>query len=518
MCQNARAACTGSSPTWTTDGNEQADVEECIAAASSGDTINVIAGDGEATWVKLTISKPLKIIGPGASNLRVLWAPDLDPITSNAIMVADIDDWEVSGFTFKSTSDVFGYCLFVRGSKGWRIHHNTFETYSAEARAHLVWVGLTTSNDVNGLIDNNISYNGRIYNTGNSANQAMWGALWKNDYPLGMAGNGNAIYIEDNTFFSNQSSETATGNVLDANRGSRTVFRYNTVRRYYVMQHAISDIGRGPRTWEIYGNDLDRVDYNPSSGMYGIFFRGGTGVIHSNKIVNYNEGIRLNDDRSNYSDALKPASDNTSVTSRCDGDNWIDGNVTNPATGYVDGWPCRDQIGRGADATLWTTVNSTAGPAQASQPAYLWLNYDDSDAIIKATFPTDTNTSWDNNVTGLTAAHIKTNRDFFDYNPDNTTGSIGTVGNNATGGVGCGPARPATCTVDAGYWETTQSCSDIAGMVGASPITLISGTLYKCTATDTWTEYYEPYTYPHPLRTEVSDVVAPASPTGLAVS
>lgn len=89
---------------------------------------------------------------------------------------------------------------------------------------------------------------------------------------------------------------------------------------------------------------------------------------------------------------------------------------------------------------------------------------------------------------------------------------------NGTSGVGCGTTRPGTCTTGTAFWETSQSCSTLADYIGTTPTTPISGTLYKCTATDTWTEYYEPYTYPHPLRTEAYDIVAPASPTGLAVS
>lgn len=89
------------------------------------------------------------------------------------------------------------------------------------------------------------------------------------------------------------------------------------------------------------------------------------------------------------------------------------------------------------------------------------------------------------------------------------------VGFNGTTGMGCGTLanRPGTCTVGVGYWIptdiTTMPCSSVsADNVGKSPKTPISGTLYKCTATNTWTAYYVPYTYPHPLRGE-ADAVAP---------
>lgn len=73
---------------------------------------------------------------------------------------------------------------------------------------------------------------------------------------------------------------------------------------------------------------------------------------------------------------------------------------------------------------------------------------------------------------------------------------------NGTKGIGCGTLanRPTTCTTGVGYWATNQSCTDLTGMVGVNPATPVSGTLYKCTATNTWTAYYTPYTYPHPLR------------------
>jgi hypothetical protein len=94
---------------------------------------------------------------------------------------------------------------------------------------------------------------------------------------------------------------------------------------------------------------------------------------------------------------------------------------------------------------------------------------------------------------GHVGDHPLINRDYFNY----------TASFNGTSGVGCGTLanRPATCTQGVGYWATNQSCSDLTGMVGAHPATPISGTLYKCTAPNTWTAYFTPLSYPHPLVT-----------------
>ena len=60
---------------WETDGNEAADVNECVTAASAGNTVNVVAGDGTSTWpanaVTIPANKPLKIMGPGSDQLTI---------------------------------------------------------------------------------------------------------------------------------------------------------------------------------------------------------------------------------------------------------------------------------------------------------------------------------------------------------------------------------------------------------------------------------------------------------------
>jgi hypothetical protein len=68
---------------------------------------------------------------------------------------------------------------------------------------------------------------------------------------------------------------------------------------------------------------------------------------------------------------------------------------------------------------------------------------------------------------------------------------------DGTVGVGSGTiaSRPATCTTGVGWWATDQGSWDTT--IAANT----SGLFYKCTSTNTWTLFYTPYTYPHPLVT-----------------
>jgi len=96
------------------------------------------------------------------------------------------------------------------------------------------------------------------------------------------------------------------------------------------------------------------------------------------------------------------------------------------------------------------------------------------------------------------------------YNQDCCSVHDGTVNVGVdviVAGSGTFANRPSTCTINQGYWATDQGSWNQSGSGG-------QGVLYKCTATNTWTLYYTPYTYPHPLQGGGS---IPAAPTGLTV-
>jgi hypothetical protein len=183
-----------------------------------------------------------------------------------------------------------------------------------------------------------------------------------------------------------------------------------------------------------------------------------------------------------------------------------DGNT--PAT---TGYPCLDQVGRGVgdllsgdyptkrNNTRGCTVNftwanraancdgsdSSAWPRQALEPAYEWSN---TGTILGGTWIAVAN------------GPIVANRDFYsDHGNTDCNPNAGAC----TAGVGVGTLaqRPASCTTGSesgggvGWWATDQG-----GNWNTVNGTANDGALYKCTATNTWTLYYTPYTYPHPLQ------------------
>jgi hypothetical protein len=155
----------------------------------------------------------------------------------------------------------------------------------------------------------------------------------------------------------------------------------------------------------------------------------------------------------------------------------------NPADGYkvLKVYPCLDQVGRGAGDYISgggfaIPPTPTRWPHQAVDPVYAWNNRQ-SGVEIPAVFTYYT--------------HIQANRDYYDWNSSF----------NGTTGVGEGllSARPATCTPLVAYWATDQN------------------TLYQCATPNTWTVYYKPYAYPHPLNGG-NQLPAPASPKNLKVT
>lgn len=450
---------------------------ECINAviqsAEAGDTINVPADTGSVIWSSYVyINKPIKIIGPGQNpngthKLKIKWSGYYAFEIANGV-----NDWRVSGFEFDTTSGQLA--INITNSTGWRVDNNKFINTHSTDTGVFVRTQVTTSDAyMAGVIDNNEVIYGKVLFNNGRVNSSLGGYIWYKALTLG-SNNTNTVYVEDNTFtFANDK----TGNCTDASRGGDYVFRYNNVNNTGIMAHSIQTSAvRGTRKWEVYGN---RFNSTSTYAYAGIFFRGGTGVIFGNDFtsdVAYNYSIVFDNVRDN---STYLANDNRTQEGSCDGNHDWDGNEDS------SGWPCRDQIGTSSDAFLWTSGTPPV-PKQAKAPAYLWANYDNRTLTIT-------------HIKEVSASHILADRDYYEQQ----------AAFNGTSGVGCGSSAPTmNCMVNSstgvgpGYYVlgAGESCSDFSGYIGASHTKSFSGTLYRCTATNTWTSYYRPYTYPHPLR------------------
>ena len=121
-----------------------------------------------------------------------------------------------------------------------------------------------------------------------------------------------------------------------------------------------------------------------------------------------------------------------------------------------------------------TATGGPAWPHQLLEPVYCWNNslngvLNSPVATVASPYPT-----------------VRENRDYYNY--------AASVGGAQTVGVGSGAIadRPTSCTPGVAYWATNQGGGD-ATLDG------LHGQLYVCTAPNTWSLYYKPYTYPHPL-------------------
>jgi hypothetical protein len=498
MASPAMAACSGSSPTWTST-PDLSSMQSCVKNASNGDTINVSAGS--AAWSSaITISgKGLNVIGAGVGNTVISGnAFFLDSIP--AASKSNSPSVRISGFTFVLGGNV----ITLQDVKGFRIDHSALSQTSA--LNCVLSYGFATTNW--GVLDHDTftycqqeSLGGDYGNSLNGDNVA-----WSMPNPVGTQ---YAIYYEDDTFTNPDGSSAGYFNCFDAYQGGAYVVRFSALSGCRFEAHGVQgDNSRGTRSWEMYNDTLT----NPAKPSYRPWLiRAGTGMIFHNS----SDGTFL----SNVINIDGPRLEEDSIASQvpkwqfCDGTNQSSYLITPGTTGgyttfpspkslIVDaqgpgGYRCRDQIGASADSSTWASGWSSTPPSQGSAPAYIWKNTQPAGEMpLQLNCEAPGTTLCNNQATNT----ILQNRDYFTYNSSF----------DGTSGVGEGVAanRPSSCTKGVGYWTTDEGSWN----ANVSPNT--SGRLYTCTSTNTWTLSYTPFPYPHPF-TGNGTASGPTPPSGL---
>jgi hypothetical protein len=374
-----------------------------------------------------------------------------------------------------------------------RIDHNHFTGIET----------MLTTQDCFGVMDHN-----EIQEPNPSAN---WLHVWNPIYNKGASGgNGDGSWAAPTDFGTGKfliiEQNTMSNGVDDCTFGGRAVARFNTFSNGGWLQTHPTGGGdyneRGCRAYEIYGNSFTANNSSPAFTAF--WMSSGTALFWGNTSSGgYKYGVNLHSmrrDSSTYSQQSTPNGWGYCGTS-FDGIGSAWDQNTSAATGYA----CLDQPGRGqGDLITGTTpnaVNSKTGriswPDEALEPIYEWNDTWTVASGSGGSFMGNANTDVFTN-----------NRDYYLWcNASSHTGcSAAFDGSNGTGS-GTLASRPSTCTKGVAYWATDQGNWNQSGN-GAG-----QGELFVCTATNTWSLYYTPYTYPAPLNSQSATVNHPAPVT-----
>ena len=464
----------------------------------------------------------------------------------------------ITGIYFKTGSALSSDLLFLGGA--WtsqvRVDHCHFYVNNVGVQYGGALIGVIDHNffdtGTNGSPGSNAVTNDTAFHNGDGwngvANDANADGSWADGSNFGT---NKFVYVEDN-FFNN-------GDIGDAHDGGRYVLRFNTITNNADVNHncglgtfgnsqmfnhgTTNANGSATRAAEVYWNvftqPLAACGAGGANTAYSL--NSGTLLIWQNTVTNYRSVVAIGQTRfdgGTYGQQVPPYGwgycGNTNGPSAWDGNTNSGGYpcIYGPGRGQGDllagsfwgvwqanhGYTGQDQLTDAANHDQLTNSNCTSGatiptfnnsggttadgtctwhdqglgkhntalsntvayPRQALDPVYAWNN----------TFTTSPGFPVGSVVANGASPSVTQDQDYYSQF-GNSSPWAGFTG--ATGvGQGVIASRPATCTTGVAYWATDQGTWN-----NFDPTK--EGVLYICTATNTWTLSYTPFTYPYPF-------------------
>lgn len=443
-------------------------VQSAVDAAPDGYTVVVPAGS--CSWdtpvrFSNTSGLTLRCSTVGACGITA----QSQAILFDALSGLNTHFYRISGFNFSNAGASFLIWFDGNGTMTQlRVDHNTFSNLGEGSFA--VFFGDTQGiGNYYGVIDHN------TLTTPSSSSLLHYIGAVDQTPPLSPLGTANNLFVEDNAISIATMTNAGSG-CMDSWGGAAVVWRYNTSTNCLVTTHGVVHAG-GPQNIELYDNNIGVNGGAVAAGLgdcYRCFHHQGSGefIAFNNRFTGFNGKSGDPLEMTHYRSATPAAAGFSATLGRCDGTQAIDGNRA-PASTY-HGYPCWRQPGRDFAGNL--------------MPMYIWNNkWLDTGARIDMAVE---------NPWGATnpavSDHIKADRDYYNAVSAAAQASPTSPFKGTTGmGFGTLANRPPTCTTNAlesgggvGYFATDQGAQ---------------GTLYRCSATNTWTAWYTPFTYPHPL-------------------